>query len=67
MKKELKQRIEKFCKDSEFPGEVYFSSSINDCRYKFDKYFFKFHNTHNVMKSFKSQKEIENFLEENNY
>lgn len=65
MKKSLIKNIEVYCNSTEFPGAVYFSDIVPDARYKGYKYFFKYHGTHNVAKAFKTQNEIESFIEEN--
>lgn len=62
MKKTLIKKIDEFCDKSEFPFSVYYSETIPDSRYKKYKYFFKYHNTHTVAKAFRTQKEIEEFL-----
>ena len=51
MKKELEKRIEEYCNSTEFPWAVYFSDVVPDARYTKYKYFFK------------TQKEIEKFLD----
>lgn len=65
MKKELIKKIERYCNSTEFPNAVYFSDVVPDARFKKDKYFFKYHNTHTVAVAFKTQKEIEEFIEDN--
>ncbi len=63
MKKELEKRIEEYCNSTEFPWAVYFSNVVPDARYTRYKYFFKYYNTHTVAEAFKTQKEIEKFLD----
>lgn len=41
--------------------DCYYSDVIPDTRYKNYKYFIKFHNTNNVFRSFKTQRELEYF------
>lgn len=67
MKKELIKKIEDYCGNSQFPYEVYFSEKVPDCRYTKYKYFFKYYNTHKVAQAFKTQKEIEKFLDNEGY
>ncbi len=67
MKRELKERIEKYVQASEPPYAVYFSDKAPDTRYKTEKYFFKYHNTHGVSACFSTQKEIESFLTERGF
>lgn len=64
MKKSLELKIEKYCNKSEFPYAVYYSNIVPDSRYSGYKYFFKYHGTNNVAKAFRTQKEIEEFLED---
>lgn len=62
MKKELNELIEKYVAKTEYPRAVYFSEQVPDARYKGYKYFFKFIGTHNVSQAFKTQREIEEFI-----
>lgn len=64
MKKDLENKIKKYCDNTEFPHKVYFSINVPDRRFKDYRYFFKYHNTHSVAQSFKTQKEIEKFIDE---
>ena len=65
--KELIKRIEGYCDSTQFPFQVYFSDIIPDARYAKYKYFFKYHGTHTVAMSFKTQKEIKEFLSDNGF
>ncbi|WP_462427211.1 hypothetical protein [Fusobacterium varium] len=64
MKKSLEEKINKYCDNTEYPFEMYYSDIIPDARYKNDKYFLKYHHTNNVAHSFKTQNELESFLDE---
>lgn len=67
MRKELQQRAEKYAKNTEFPFNVYFNRNVPDARYKTEKYFFKYHNTHAVAEAFTTQKELDDFLADKGY
>lgn len=64
MKKSLSKLISEYCQNSNntFNEKVYYSESAPDARYKGYKYFFKYHNTHSVAVAFKTQKEIEDYI-----
>lgn len=72
MKKSLENVLEIALKKMEDITNKYFyySDIVPDMRYKNDKYFIKFCNTHNVYRSFKTQRDLEIFcktiLETNN-
>lgn len=59
------RKIERYCDSTEFPYEVYYSNIVSDARYAKYKYFFIYHNTERIAESFKTQKEMEKFIEEN--
>lgn len=67
MKKSLEKRIERYCDESEFPFAVYFTKLVPNALYKNKKYFFLYHETNKVQASFRTQREIELFLEERGY
>ena len=64
MKNELKNRAEAYAEQTVFPEQVYFTQKAPDARYKNYKYFFKYYNTNKVAEAFKTQKELEDFLNE---
>ena len=61
--KKLEERIEKYCESTKYPFQVYFSDIVSDARYKGYKYFFKYFSTNKVAIAFKTQREIEDFLD----
>lgn len=71
MKKSLEEKIPNAMSrlKKKLGWDCYYSETIPDLRYKNYKYFIKFCNTHTVFRSFKTQKQIEEFcnklLEEN--
>lgn len=60
--KKLVNSIERYCNESSFPYSVYFSEVVPDARFKGYKYFFKYHNTHNVHIAFRNQKDMREYL-----
>lgn len=65
MKKSLTNKIEKYVNSTEFPFKVYYTDcplNYNDDYYGY-KYFFVYHSTHNIAKAFRTQWELEEFLD----
>lgn len=66
--KKLENRIEKYCNNTSFPYAVYFTENpLNFGGYEGYKYFFCYHNTHTIVAAFKSQREIEEYIDEKEY
>lgn len=65
MKKSLVLKIARYCDSTDFPYSVYFTDVVPALNFAKYKYFFKYHNTHGVAESFKTQKDIEKFIDEN--
>lgn len=64
----LEKKIEKYCDSTTFPFKVYFTESpFNLGGYEEYKYFFCYHNTHTITAAFKSQREIEEYINEKKY
>lgn len=62
MKKELKRRIEEYCNNTEYPYLEYFTDEYSFGSDEGYKYFFKYCNTNTITRRFKTQSEIEDFL-----
>lgn len=63
MKKSLENKIEKYVNSTEYPFKVYYTETpVNFGGYEGYKYFFCYHCTNNIYKAFKSQRELEEFL-----
>ena len=65
MRKSLENKIKKYVGKSEFPFAIYYTDCpFNIGGYEDYKYFFCYHGTHNIVNAFKSQREMEEFLNE---
>lgn len=66
--KRLEKKIEKYCDSTTFPFKVYFTDSpFNLGGYEGYRYFFCYHGTNNIAAAFKSQREVEEFINEKEY
>lgn len=63
MKKSLNEKINSYCNSTEYPYAIYYTDIVPDARYKGYKYFFKYHGTHKVVEAFKTQSELENYID----
>lgn len=64
MNKQLEKRANDYAAKTEYPYSIYFSTVVPDGRYKNYKYFFKYSSTNSVASAFKTQKELECYLDE---
>jgi len=65
MKKTLITKLDNFIALNYSEGTYfYYSTTVPDARYSGYRYFIKYHNTHSVYKAFKTQKELEIFLDD---
>ena len=65
MRKSLENKIKKYVGSTKFPFAVYYTESpFNFNRYDGYKYFFCYHNTHNIANAFKNQRDLEQFVNE---
>ena len=65
MRKSLENKIKKYVESTVFPFAVYYTDCpFNSGGYEDYKYFFCYHSTHSVAKAFRTQRELEEFLNE---
>lgn len=66
MKKSLENKIKKYVESTKFPKAVYYTvSPYNLGGYEGYKYFFCYHGTNNIDQAFKTQRDLEEFIDYN--